>query len=145
MIKRPDHLTDTTERLEGQATHLVRFLATGGDSPTVRAELRTIETTLDGLRGEQATIEKAAKLPQPRMHPAWITNTLQRLDELLRRDPQRAKAEILKAREGELFERLSGGRVRCYACGHRCLLPPGQRGICKVRSNEDGRLSADRS
>ena len=44
------------------------------------------------------------------------------------------------AREGELYERLREGRVRCYACGHRCLIPPGQRGVCKVRWNEDGRL-----
>ena len=44
------------------------------------------------------------------------------------------------AREGELFERLPGGRVRCSACGHRCLIPPGRRGICKVRWNDDGRL-----
>jgi len=44
------------------------------------------------------------------------------------------------AREGELYERLPEGRVRCYACGHRCLILPGQRGICKVRWNEDGRL-----
>jgi pyruvate formate lyase activating enzyme len=44
------------------------------------------------------------------------------------------------AREGELYERLPGGRVRCYACGHRCLIPQGQRGICKVRWNEAGRL-----
>jgi len=95
-------LTDSIERLDGQATHLVRFLATGGDSPAVRAELRTIEATLEGLRGEQATIEKAAKLPQPRVHPGWVANRLQRLDELLRRDPQRAKAEILKHLEGDL-------------------------------------------
>ncbi|MBI2160845.1 MAG: radical SAM protein [Candidatus Rokubacteria bacterium] len=44
------------------------------------------------------------------------------------------------AREGELYERLREDRVRCYACGHRCLIPPGQRGVCKVRWNEDGRL-----
>ena len=44
------------------------------------------------------------------------------------------------AREGELYERLPEGRVRCYACGHRCLVLPGQKGICKVRWNEDGRL-----
>src|SRR5712692_4067309 len=44
------------------------------------------------------------------------------------------------AREGELYERLPADRVHCYACGHRCLIPPGQRGICKVRWNEDGRL-----
>lgn len=31
-------------------------------------------------------------------------------------------------------------RVRCVACGHRCLLADGQRGICKVRFNQGGRL-----
>ncbi len=44
------------------------------------------------------------------------------------------------AREGELYERVPGGRLRCYACGHRCLILPGQRGVCKVRWNQDGRL-----
>ena len=53
-----------------------------------------------------------------------------------------ALADVLSrlAREGELYERLPEGRVRCYACGHRCLIPPGQRGVCKVRWNDDGRL-----
>ncbi|HEX9046245.1 MAG TPA: AmmeMemoRadiSam system radical SAM enzyme, partial [Verrucomicrobiae bacterium] len=32
------------------------------------------------------------------------------------------------------------GRVRCVACGHRCLLSLGRRGICKVRFNDAGRL-----
>ncbi|HXH82625.1 MAG TPA: AmmeMemoRadiSam system radical SAM enzyme [Candidatus Tectomicrobia bacterium] len=51
-------------------------------------------------------------------------------------------AEVLGrlARPGELHERLPGDRVRCHACGHRCVIPPGQRGVCKVRWNEDGRL-----
>ncbi|MGA9452795.1 MAG: AmmeMemoRadiSam system radical SAM enzyme [Verrucomicrobiia bacterium] len=31
-------------------------------------------------------------------------------------------------------------RVRCVACGHRCLIPPGRRGICKVRFNAGGEL-----
>ena len=44
------------------------------------------------------------------------------------------------ARDGELYERLPADRVRCYACGHRCVVLPGQRGVCKVRWNEDGRL-----
>src|SRR5215472_6039368 len=44
------------------------------------------------------------------------------------------------AREGELYDALPARRVSCYACGHRCVIPPGQRGICKVRWNEDGRL-----
>jgi pyruvate formate lyase activating enzyme len=44
------------------------------------------------------------------------------------------------AREGELYERLSDQRVRCQACAHRCVVAPGQRGICKVRFNQDGAL-----
>lgn len=40
----------------------------------------------------------------------------------------------------ELTERLAGGDLRCYACGHRCLVREGKRGICKVRFNEGGRL-----
>ena len=43
-------------------------------------------------------------------------------------------------REGELYERLEHDRVRCVACGHRCLIPPGREGICRVRFNEGGAL-----
>ncbi|MBI4337025.1 MAG: AmmeMemoRadiSam system radical SAM enzyme [Chloroflexi bacterium] len=42
--------------------------------------------------------------------------------------------------EGELYAREGQGRVRCSACGHRCLVLPGQRGICQVRFNRDGVL-----
>jgi pyruvate formate lyase activating enzyme len=42
--------------------------------------------------------------------------------------------------EGELYEKLEGNAVRCYACGHRCLIRPGRRGICQVRFNQDGKL-----
>src|SRR5947207_15947073 len=47
-------------------------------------------------------------------------------------------------REGgaELIERLDAGAIRCFACGHRCLVKPGRRGICKVRFNKDGTLYA---
>ena len=50
--------------------------------------------------------------------------------------------QVLKTHtaEGELYERLEGGKVRCYACGHRCVILPGLDGICRVRYNEDGRL-----
>src|SRR3954462_15589996 len=30
--------------------------------------------------------------------------------------------------------------VRCLACGHRCFIPPGFDGICKVRTNIAGDL-----
>ncbi len=45
-----------------------------------------------------------------------------------------------RVRAGALVEPLEGGAVRCVACGHRCLLKPGRRGICKVRFNRDGTL-----
>jgi pyruvate formate lyase activating enzyme len=50
-------------------------------------------------------------------------------------------AEALDRRTvtGQLWRR-EGDRVRCVACGHRCLIPEGRRGICKVRFNQDGQL-----
>lgn len=36
--------------------------------------------------------------------------------------------------------RTEGERIRCVACGHRCLLGEGRRGICKVRFNQGGQL-----
>ncbi|HEV7395099.1 MAG TPA: AmmeMemoRadiSam system radical SAM enzyme [Pyrinomonadaceae bacterium] len=40
----------------------------------------------------------------------------------------------------EVTEHLPDKALRCYACGHRCLIKEGKRGICKVRFNEGGRL-----
>ncbi|MGO8735111.1 MAG: AmmeMemoRadiSam system radical SAM enzyme [Terriglobia bacterium] len=50
--------------------------------------------------------------------------------------------EVLQktVREGELYEKLDRGFVRCYACGHGCRIPDGQLGVCKVRFNEGGKL-----
>lgn len=57
-----------------------------------------------------------------------------------------------RATEGTLAERLDrltvtgslwraeGDRVRCLACGHRCLIGEGRRGVCRVRFNRQGRL-----
>ena len=51
-------------------------------------------------------------------------------------------ADVLarETREGELYETLPDGRLRCTACGHCCPLPRGAVGVCKVRFNRDGRL-----
>lgn len=43
-------------------------------------------------------------------------------------------------RTGELYTREADGAVRCVACGHRCLIREGRRGICQVRFNEGGEL-----
>jgi pyruvate formate lyase activating enzyme len=41
-------------------------------------------------------------------------------------------AMFQEAREGKM--------VKCSLCCHRCLIPPGKRGICAVRENRDGVL-----
>ncbi len=41
---------------------------------------------------------------------------------------------------GELWSRIDGQRLVCYACGHRCKISAGRRGICKVRFNVGGEL-----
>jgi len=41
---------------------------------------------------------------------------------------------------GELVESLPDQTVRCLACGHRCLIREGRRGICQVRFNQAGEL-----
>ncbi len=40
----------------------------------------------------------------------------------------------------ELTEHLDKSALKCFACGHRCLINEGKRGICKVRFNEGGHL-----
>src|SRR5512147_2659982 len=41
---------------------------------------------------------------------------------------------------GELYRKLSDDTIECYACGHRCKIREGRRGICQVRFNEGGEL-----
>jgi pyruvate formate lyase activating enzyme len=43
-------------------------------------------------------------------------------------------------REGELYQKLDNNRLRCYACGHRCVIFDGLDGICRVRFNRGGKL-----
>jgi pyruvate formate lyase activating enzyme len=56
----------------------------------------------------------------------------------------RSLEAVLKARtreaSGDLVEPLGDRKVRCLACGHRCVVPDGGEGICRVRFNRDGRL-----
>jgi len=50
--------------------------------------------------------------------------------------------EILAShtKEGELYKKLANDWVQCLACAHRCKIPPGKDGICRVRFNLDGKL-----
>jgi pyruvate formate lyase activating enzyme len=54
--------------------------------------------------------------------------------------PTLAQTLARETREGELYDVLPDGRLRCYACGHCCPLPDGAVGVCKVRFNDGGRL-----
>jgi pyruvate formate lyase activating enzyme len=47
-----------------------------------------------------------------------------------------------RTRESPLMETLEGNRIRCLACGHRCPIPAGFSGVCKVRFNRHGKLYA---
>ncbi|MEX1243968.1 MAG: AmmeMemoRadiSam system radical SAM enzyme [Thermoanaerobaculia bacterium] len=39
-----------------------------------------------------------------------------------------------------LVESLPDGRIRCLACGHRCPIPEGREGVCRVRFHRGGTL-----
>ncbi len=42
--------------------------------------------------------------------------------------------------EGSLYSAMPNGWVNCFSCGHRCKIPPGKDGICRVRFNQGGKL-----
>jgi len=43
-------------------------------------------------------------------------------------------------KEVYLYKKLSNQKVQCQNCAHYCIISPGQRGICGVRENKDGKL-----
>jgi pyruvate formate lyase activating enzyme len=42
--------------------------------------------------------------------------------------------------EARLYQILDNNLVRCNLCGHRCVIKPGNKGVCQVRQNLDGKL-----
>lgn len=40
----------------------------------------------------------------------------------------------------ELVQHGPDGRIRCLACGHRCLILDGRHGVCRIRFNQGGTL-----
>ena len=43
-------------------------------------------------------------------------------------------------KEALLYQKLDNHAVQCNLCGHRCVIQPGEHGICQVRENQDGTL-----
>jgi pyruvate formate lyase activating enzyme len=44
-------------------------------------------------------------------------------------------------KEAMLYEKVEGGLVHCFLCGHNCRIKPGHFGLCNVRKNIDGQLN----
>ncbi len=45
-------------------------------------------------------------------------------------------------KESYLYKKLKEGKVQCRTCSHYCVLTSGERGICGIRKNIDGKLYA---
>src|SRR5262249_58214801 len=82
--------------------------------------------------------------PSPILHPASSVDSGTR-------DGNPMKTRVANPTLAEVIDRLTapadpalcrpeGEHVRCLACGHRCLIGDGLRGVCKVRFNEAGQL-----
>jgi hypothetical protein len=98
---RGDEIKAEILQLEQEAGNLVRALARGLESPTVREGLRVTEAALAALRVDFAQLEQARQAT-PQVHPAWIRAKLDRLDKLLQQEPVRARIEIQKHLDGDL-------------------------------------------
>ncbi len=44
--------------------------------------------------------------------------------------------------DARFYEELEGDFVQCALCPHHCVIGPGKRGLCRVRENRRGRLTA---
>ncbi len=47
---------------------------------------------------------------------------------------------LILMKEAQLYQKLPHQQVECLTCPHRCILEPGQRGLCGVRENQKGKL-----
>ncbi len=102
---RAEALAAEIVRLERESRYLVRFVAQGGNGPSVQDELRQLDGELERRRTELTVLEAARRAAPTHVHPTWIRKRLTHLDELLAHDPARARVEILKHLDGP-------GRVR---------------------------------
>ena len=98
---RAESLKGEILQLEREAGRLVRFLR-GGESLTVREELAAIESALQGLRVELATIRASDPPIPPRAARTWVQARIEQLHALLAKDPVRARVEIRKHLEGDV-------------------------------------------
>lgn len=92
----PKKLAAEIARLEKQAANLVRFLADGGSSEAVRGELTTIEQKIATAEAELAAASNPPARLHRKAHRQWLLAKIERLQDLLAKDPAQAKAEIAR-------------------------------------------------
>jgi site-specific DNA recombinase len=97
---RLDGLKSELLRLELEAGNLVRALAQGLDSPTVRAELESTEASLAALRAELAAHERTQGSPPPVVADS-VRARFGQYEKLIRTEPVRARREIAKHLDGD--------------------------------------------
>ncbi len=97
----PKKLTAEIARLRAEADNLVAFFAEG-DSSTVRERLRGIEQRIAIAEAELAAASSRAKALPPKVHREWLVAKLERLQQLLAKNPAAAKIEIARHLEGSL-------------------------------------------
>lgn len=57
------------------------------------------------------------------------------------RDPEDTQEKSLHSgKEAYFYEKLDNQFVQCQLCPRRCIIPPGNRGFCRVRENRKGEL-----
>jgi Recombinase zinc beta ribbon domain len=96
-------------KCHGEAEKLAAFIATGGDSQTVRQKLGATELRILRLEEELRAISQDVGGPPIVVHPTWIRERLRSLFERLRTDPLRAKVELGKHLEGDLLVEPKAG------------------------------------
>jgi pyruvate formate lyase activating enzyme len=52
---------------------------------------------------------------------------------------QPPKKGLIRTKLSPYFTPLGGGEIQCELCPRRCRVPRGERGICRVRENRDGK------
>ncbi len=52
---------------------------------------------------------------------------------------QIVKKGLIKTKLSPYFTSLGGGEIQCELCPHRCRVPRGERGLCRVRENREGK------
>jgi pyruvate formate lyase activating enzyme len=65
---------------------------------------------------------------------------LEVLDDKERLQSLRKMLHQFSAPAAEALVQREGDAIRCFACGHRCLIKPGKDGVCRVRFNDNGTL-----